>query len=157
MERKAISNFKTFIKKALKYIDFILIPVIFWFIDYYLYKPSGLYTEYNKFSLQNILSLPKSTLLVFYKSFINTINQGIKFFMPEIFFILFFGIIILFFINKIYNQDEISGVSKKRDMMFLAIGFMFFILGVLPYLIYLYEFFCLSWISKRRLQTVFID
>ncbi len=135
VERKAISNFKTFIKKALKYIDFILIPVIFWFLDYYLYKPAGLYTEYNKFSLQNILSLPKSTLLVFYKSFINTIDQSIKFFRPEIFFILFFSIIIIFIINKIYHQDKISAVSKKRDMIFLAIGFMFFMLGVLPYLL----------------------
>jgi len=135
MEGKYITGFKSFMKKALRYLDFLLIPFIFWFIDSIFYKSYGLYKVYNEFSVQNLLSVPRLSLLVFYRSFIGTINQSTEYFIPEMIFILFFAIVIVFLLNKIYSKDEITNVSKKRDIGFMAIGFAFFLLAVLPYLL----------------------
>lgn len=124
-----------FIKNMLliskKYIDFLLIPFL-----YYIYKsiymvPFGLYDGYNSVSLLKMLN-PIKYFESIGRNFFDPIFSSLQETSLIIVFLIFFIYIIdIFKKNKHLNmiQDE-----KKKQLLLFVIGFIIFIFATMPYI-----------------------
>jgi len=124
-------SFKSFIKRIFVYTDFILIPVIFWIINKFFFKPYGMYANYNKITLQNILMFPKNFIISFKNCFLDVIYESFELFSFYPFIIIVFSIVIFIFLKNLYLNNN---NNKKVDFCLLCLGIFAFFLGVLPYL-----------------------
>jgi hypothetical protein len=120
-----VSNAKAFIKQKL---DFIVLPFLFFIIRALFFKPSGVSADYNSFDIWMILGMPITIPMSFYSSFLEPISQSFVTFMP--FWILGLGLFLIPFKGK--NREIVE--NNKRDVYFLLLGGVFFVLAVFPYL-----------------------
>jgi len=113
-----------------RYLDFILLPIIFFILKVIYFRPSGLYAGYNKISILNILNI-KSYCYSFIDSFFKPILESSRdaSFLYTIFIIL---IITFFFIKKKPLNLQQSHFQKNLPALVIGIGL--FILGALPYI-----------------------
>ncbi|WP_181403332.1 MULTISPECIES: hypothetical protein [Aliarcobacter] len=120
-----------FIKNMLliskKYIDFLLIPFL-----YYIYKsiymvPFGLYDGYNSVSLLKMID-PIKYLSAIENSFFEPIFISIKLIYPIVPVIIF----VIFIINRI-RKNKIEQKNQKYLILFI-LGVIIFVLGSMPYI-----------------------
>ena len=147
----SFKNFLFSLKKAYKYLDFILIPFIFFIIKIRLFEPYGLYGDYNNISLKDlninyfIKAFNTSFLQVFKTDYIRLINYP--------FLIIIISVIIFLIIKKLYRSDIINFNKKNinHDLFLAGFGLFAFFAGVFPYIAVGKTPNLLDWNSRHQL------
>lgn len=133
-ERKNINSIYTFFSRAIKYIDFLLLPILFWIIKYLFFKPYGvLYEGYNIISIPHVIVFPFHSLLAFYESFLRPITMSFGYNSTTLLFVIIMSLILYFIIkNRDYNIK--THYADNKNLIFLLIGAGVFLISVFPYL-----------------------
>ena len=118
-----------------KYLDFIILPIFFYWIKTNFFKPYGLYSNYNRVTLSGILAAPKITLVSIKASFVDTLVQLMKtsYHSPILTIILtaiFFSVLKLYFAKEVIFQTRLT---KRQCAYFLVAGIAILFLGLFPY------------------------
>jgi hypothetical protein len=115
-----------------KYIDFILLPIVYWIIKKVFIKTTGHYADYNELSLDQILKTPEglinALLHAYVKPFFMSLPNTLLLVMVLV--ILWAVLIFVFKRNKSFTREN---VNVEKDLIFMLMGFVFFILGVFAY------------------------
>ncbi|HIP13133.1 MAG TPA: hypothetical protein EYG73_10500 [Arcobacter sp.] len=120
-----ISNIKSF---TFRYIDFILLPIIFFIIKSIYFKPYGLYEGYNSLADSSIFKVIFKLFRSIDTSIFNVLHQSFYISLP--YWLLIFVITFIFIKrNWIKNEKKVNTHSKE----FLYLGFIFFFLAIFPY------------------------
>lgn len=115
-----------FIKKIIKYSDFIVLPIVYWVIKTLYFTPYGLYAEYNQLSLKKLYYVPQLLLLSLYTSFVELFKQ--LFITNSFILLIILGIVIFPLL-----QNRCSQKANDRKFMFFYFGWFLFFLAVYPY------------------------
>lgn len=121
-----------FLKNNLIYI---FLPLIFWIVKFFYFRPSGIYSQYNSINIFPIIYLIKDLCIVFTTSFIEPLFYSL---LPAIKIpITFLAIIFALFISalgvKFYFLRK-NFPKNGRILKILFFGFVSFIIAVFPYL-----------------------
>ncbi|VVB88559.1 Uncharacterised protein [uncultured archaeon] len=147
-EKVYINSLASLMKGALKYIDFLLLPVVFWIIQSIYFVPYGFYQGYNKLSLQD-LWLPltyKSLSDSFNLSFIEVLKASLHSLSPFI-LIIFVAILALVISKQKINYQE----QNNKDIWLFAMGVLSFFIAVYPYIVTNHLPSLYDWNSRNQL------
>lgn len=124
-------NFKsaaiTFIRR---YLDFLILPILFFYIKTHYFAPYGLYKNYNSVSadyLNILFKLLASLKTAFYDPLIQSFIISGRFW--GLFFITF--TFLYFYLRK--NLPKVTTQTKQQAIHLLQLGFVFFTLAIFPY------------------------
>lgn len=122
------NNFLHTIKVFLKYIDFIIIPIIFYIVKSIYFVPTGLYENYNKivFNFERItILIAKSFKTSIYDPIIGSINTSWHYW--------YMTIIILIITYILVRKKTVVQESIYSYMIICTTGILMFFLAVFPY------------------------
>lgn len=127
-----LSKIQVLKKSALKYIDLLLVPIIYFVIKQVFFQPYGLYQNYNKVSLGSATDAALGTLRntvsalypVFYECYLVLIEY------PLVIGIV--AIVVFAIISKFFTEFKFEKTSKPVWKLFF-LGVLFLILGTYPY------------------------
>ena len=114
-------------KVLVHYADFICLPVLFYCIKSIYYVPYGLYSHYNAIStdyLVVMLNLAQAVKMAFYKPLVQAFAVSQQFL-----FLLCVTMAFLF----LYLREEPVESQQKKPIILMALGILFFMLAVFPY------------------------
>jgi hypothetical protein len=72
-ERDSLRSLRDVVRKCVEYIDFLLLPLVYYAVKTLFFVPYGIYADYNSISAQNIDRSPYEFLLVMRHSFVGVI------------------------------------------------------------------------------------
>jgi hypothetical protein len=130
----SFSFFKKVVQQLYSWLDFILLPFIYWIIRSIFFQPIGVLAEqqYNEPNIGAILLSPLKLISVFLTNIFGLFSEA---FAPiaesvviGIAFVIFFGLLYMFF-NK---QKQFLALIHDRKY-FLIIGIYLFVAGAFPY------------------------
>lgn len=122
-EKTFFRNICIFIKTK---IDFIILPIAFYMVKSTYFVPSGIYSNYNRIQLVQILNF-EEYYKTFKLSFIEPILVSLVIFKPFIVIV-----IVLFSLSFLFLRQSYS--IQKRNLYLLLVGFLFFFLGAFAYI-----------------------
>lgn len=132
VKRDRIKDIVSFLKLLIKYLDFLILPFLFWIIKIKFFIPSKLYSGYNNLEFAGLIKAPLLVMLSLYTSFFQVINN-------ISFGVLFLGVILgvsfIWFFNITSDSSDSSDSIKYdgKHCFFISLGIIFFILAVFPY------------------------
>lgn len=129
IEKEIPHDIKSIFTFGRKYLDFILLPFIFFGLKNIFFRPYGLYTDYNKFSLGiiNPCIWIKSFFMTFYNGIIEIIpSTG---FQIALFSLLFILLVYYFYKNK-YDFENFN----EYNLIFFICGCLIYLLAIFPYI-----------------------
>ena len=115
-----------------RFLDFAVLPGIFWCLKLTLLKQSGIYENYNKLSLGLIPHLPLPLLTSFYYNIYAVLDYSLKIFSHNYTGILLLSIAIFFMLSA---KQDIAVKADRRDLRFFLLGILVFLCGLFPYLL----------------------
>jgi hypothetical protein len=118
---------------AARYIDFLLLPFLYFCIQKATTHPSGPYEFYNQIYLINIFHAPLETIKAFSSTFQDIITEAI-FINKKALIIFLIFLFTLYYIIKKLDKNLIEGTKNKNWVIFFFLGMFFFFLSVFPYL-----------------------
>lgn len=131
--KEHLFNFKFLFKLGFKYIDFFILPIVYWVFKKSVIVTSGLYADYNQieqFGLSTfdyiMQDLKYSYIEVFKWSLPNSITGSV------ILLLLLFLFSIYFLLNTSKNVKVRS--NFKLDIFFIGLGFIMFVAGTYAYI-----------------------
>ena len=136
--REDIHSIKSLIRVYARYIDFLILPLVFFGLKNIFWKPFGLYEGYTQLSLGKFLSIPTNFAVSLHSNGMYVLSKFYRFIFspPEshileyVFFCVFF-VIIFYFIRK---RNILTADSVKNDLFLIFAGFCLILVGVFPYL-----------------------
>lgn len=128
LELSFLTNVALFVHK---YLDFILLPIVFYIIKIIYFVPSGLYVGYNSIKLKNLFNA-KLYAKSFYYSFIEPLQLSILH-TNYLLIGIGIGIIILLNFKNIFKLK--NNVIKEKDIYLFLLGVIIFILGAFAYIV----------------------
>jgi len=117
--------FKTF----KKYIDFMLLPILFWMVKIQYLVPYGLYEGYNALTIHNLLLAPFRMVFSFFSSFVVVLIKSITI-SPQFIMILALSFILIWAILR----PKFSIKCQSTPFKLLVLGIFLFAIGAFPYL-----------------------
>jgi hypothetical protein len=132
-EKDTIKNVKGAFSLLVRYLDFLVAPVIFWAIKITFFMPYGIYAGNNEFVSSNLLTAFLKIGGAFSSAFIAPQQEAFKLPRTNWFFIIIFSVFVSIFAYKKYFEEEAEIWIK--DIVLLFFGFLAFILGVYGYLV----------------------
>lgn len=127
IELKNVALFDIY-KLLLKYLDFVIMPFLFWVIRLIFFKPYGLYDNYNSITISNLILIPYN----FYIALSNILMEFIIIPGSTLFIFLLLILILLplvyLLIRKKYDND------KNKDSRFFILGLIFLVIALFAYL-----------------------
>jgi len=119
--KNVINTIKSFL---IKDIDYFFIPFIYWFIKLRYFAPYGLFEDYNKINVNNIILSPIKAIGAFESSIVN----GLSFHEIQWVYIIIFT----FLLYKLTEHNTEN--TSPNNVKYMMIGLIMFYLAVLPYL-----------------------
>lgn len=139
-----IENFRSFIQKTLRYIDFIILTIFTWCLYLICVKPSGSYAEgnYNSFSWESIIKLPFDLVVSYVENLLKLswISNLLHSAFVAIMFIIIFIFLLIIFRKKFFLplQNHTCTLLFRGKTITLSVllimGLYFFIAGVIAYI-----------------------
>lgn len=132
MEHACIKTTTCLLSLSIKYIDFIVAPVVFWSLRNIFFKPYGLYEAYNVVNPVNLFKSIYYIPVTFITSFITPLDQAFQFLYSNPAMIIIFTLLISRLVHKKYfSMPEKAGVN---DVWLLGFGVLAFAFGAYGYL-----------------------
>ena len=128
-EKPYLSIYQFFVKN-IKYIDFILLPLVYFFLKLVLFTPYGDSSGYNIINAKDILLSPISMIISLYFSFFQPIIDSFKY---DIVLLSVIAVGIYSFLNSLYEKIE-SSDNNNSLLKYILFGVLAFCLAVFPYL-----------------------
>jgi|GEM_PF-4244422 len=125
-QREERISFTSAYRFSLKYIDFMLLPIVFWVCKSLYMKPYGMYVGYNQISIGRLF-VPKDVLKSFGHNFVSPV-LGVFSFPKQLDNII--AVLCVFIV--IYRFKKCEKIREHAKP--LVIGLMLFFSGVIPYL-----------------------
>jgi len=123
-------DFKSLIYFFKKYIDFIILPVLFFIVKMLLTEKRGVYKEvgYNEINLKGLLSIPKNLLTSIDESFLGLFRElfGLDLFYR-------YNLLAFIVISVILYSTKIKFIKINKPKSFLCLGVLLFLIGAFPY------------------------
>ena len=122
-----------------KRLDFLLLPLVYYFVKYLFFSPGGLYVGYNQVSLSGLLSI-YPYLQVFNLSFIGPIVVSLRYIAPFWPALSFLALVVAFFRFRFRFRfgfgfrNKYGGKLVRGDVYSFFIGGFCFFLGAFPYM-----------------------
>jgi hypothetical protein len=133
-EKGTMKSLKSVFFACLKYVDFILLPLIFWGLKIIFFVPNGYFKgTYNQITINSFLNIGLNLKLSFRTSFFQIIKRAVLLGKDNILLIIVLSLLI-FLILKIMNFKD-SKVSRKYYIFGIIFGFLCFFLALFPYLV----------------------
>ena len=136
--RNDIHSIKSLIRTYTRYVDFLVLPMLFFGLKNIFWKPFGIYEGYTQLTVGKFLSIPYNFVYSLYSTagyiiskFYQFLYSPLETHLLELFFFCVFFIIIFYLIRK---RDIISENSVKNDIFLIFIGVCVFLIGMFPYL-----------------------
>lgn len=144
------------LSKFRKYIFYILLPFVFWFVRQIYFQPFGLFEGFYQLSLKHILLSPIFAVMTGY---CNIIFLVIKIFYNSEYNIAeywFFVLPICIHLYRRFKYKEIAAYNKNTKIMF-ALGLFSYFIAVFPYIaLRRLDFGCIGgWHSRNQLLIPF--
>ena len=145
-----IKTIKGYLFFPLRYLDFLVAPVVFWAIKIIFFKPYGLYAGHNEVNLTNLLTSIYKLNVAFSASFIAPLKEAFQSSNSIYLTTIIATLLVSVFIYKRYplRQDDKAGT---KDFWFLSLGFFVFLLGVYGYLVVDKMPISSSWYSRFQI------
>jgi len=122
----SIQNVKKFF---LRYLDFIVLPIVFFLIKVIYFKPTGLYATYNTVGEDSIFKVIFQLVKSLDSALFDVLHQAFYITFP---FWLALVVIIFLILKKVKESSEIY-ILNDHSKKFLLFGFLLFLLAVFPY------------------------
>jgi hypothetical protein len=126
-QREEQISFASAYRFSLKYIDFMLLPIVFWVCKSMYMKPYGEFVGYNQITIERILSVPKYTLKSFSYNFVSPVFGAFS--LPKQLDDITAALCIVTIIYRFKKFENIRAHGRA-----LGIGLLLFFSGVIPYL-----------------------
>lgn len=126
------SKIYSYFTLAIKYSDFIMLPLLFWIIKNIYFRPYGLFEGYNKVTLEGMTRAFILLPFTFYRSFVEPITSSFVV-AGRYALIAIPASIALFFMVKNRRHVYDGNHYNITNRLFFLIGCLMFILGVYPY------------------------
>lgn len=127
--REKILSARGAISHMTAYVDFVLLPIIFWAAKNVLAANYGQYANYNQITTEKLLSTPKNILLTFRTSFIEVIAGTVTLFFNHVVISLMLIFLVFLIMRKLFTVGE--GVKYVPWMA--GLGMLVFAAGAFPY------------------------
>lgn len=123
-------NYKILVDFIKKYIDFIVLPILFFIVKMIFTEKKGVYKEvgYNEINLNGLLSLPKNLLTSIDESFFGLFRALFKL---DLFYR--YNLLAFIVIAGILYAVKIKFTKISNPKAFLLLGGVLFVIGILPY------------------------
>jgi hypothetical protein len=129
-EKSRIKSIKSLVALGFRYLDFTILPFIYWIIKLTYMVPYGLYEGHNNINIKNFLGFYPLIWDSFHSSFVQILDISLR---HTSFLVLVFGII-LWVIMLCYNFEWSECKSRRTSVYFLILGIFLFICAVFPYI-----------------------
>lgn len=112
-----------------KYVDFIIMPLLFWLLRTIFFQPHGMYRDYNSITVLNLIKLPFHLVYAIFNLLVE-----LSIISRDTLLILGLFIIVLYpptymLIRSVYNHNQSS-----TDTKYFLTGIILFLIGLFPYL-----------------------
>ncbi|MEO0268853.1 MAG: hypothetical protein ABIN73_03830 [candidate division WOR-3 bacterium] len=121
-------NFLKFLKNN---IDFLILPLIYWFLRLTYFKPSGLYEGYNAININ--LRTPFYILISLFTNLIEPLDLSFSHSFSLWYITIFLILIFYFLFDEQFEKSE-NNEDKLLNLKFLM-GIIIFLISVLPYIL----------------------
>jgi len=115
---------------SIRYVDFIVLPIVFFIIKVLYYKPTGLYAGYNSVGNTSIFKIIFNLFKSFDTSLFDVIHQSMYISLP-----FWLVIIMILFVYKKYKFKEENLSLNDNSKYLLFFGVLMFLLAVFPYVV----------------------
>lgn len=131
-------------RKFLSYLDFLLLPIIYFSIKTKFYPASGLYANgYNQVALMKPIALIRKLVEAYRESIVKTISEGLSLVTSNLTWIILFFIVLIFILTVFVRsiaavKTIILPFSKNyiiKNLVIFIIGWILFVLAVVPYIL----------------------
>jgi hypothetical protein len=112
-----------------RYMDFVLLPIFFWIVRSQYLNPYGLYEGYNALAIRNLLSAPFKIVFSFFSSFLEVLIKSMMISSRSIAILALLFVFVVLVLRLKYPTND-----NGYNLRLFALGFLFFAIGVFPYL-----------------------
>ena len=127
--RKLFSvQFRSLLAMIPRYLDFLLLPIVFWMIKKLFFPSYGFYQGYNSLSIGNMLLSPITAVAAFYQSLFPVMDSVLTFWPYPTSMIL----LILFIFWRMKKIDVQTDSNKQ--LVYSIVGLFCFYIAIFPYL-----------------------
>jgi hypothetical protein len=127
---KTINSFATF---ALKYLDFLMAPVVYWVLKNIFFRPYGIYAGYNKFNAGDLVAAFSRFIEAFDASFLAPLRETFLFLNAHALGVIIPALLVSLWVGKACFKGEND--VKTRDFLALVFGFLIFSVSIYSYLV----------------------
>lgn len=135
----------------LRYLDFTLLPLLFWLVKLIYYKPQGLYDGRNEVTWTKlagaITTLPEHSLLTFRSSFTDVIDFAVENLIGGATLAIFVALVVCRFIPAWSFQS----IHTRHKVTLVALGVILFLLAGFPYFVVDKTLALERWYSKNQI------
>ena len=129
-------HFRTYLKRVLKYLDFYILPILFWSVKNIFFSASGLYKSYNSVSVGRSLSAITLTGKTAVYSGAHILFSWFSVIKENLFIIVCFAVIVFAcFLLRDSFAKEMKHIPKRYQLLGIIIGGVIYLLGLFPYVV----------------------
>lgn len=114
-----------------KYLDFLLLPFLFWIMKNVYFKPVGLFKGYNQIVFNQLILSPFLAIKSLYSSFIEIIIKSFATSFAYLYILVPVMIVIFYILKK--RITYLPELNLKKNIKFIVLGLFLFIIALVPY------------------------
>jgi len=146
--RDNVRHIRGVINTALSYLDYILLPFLFWFIKKVFFVPYGSYNEYNVLQITSILQNIFYLFLSMKRSFLDIVAAS--FHAVSVGAVIFALLLYVCLVKRFRDTSYCTGQAKTSMALFI-VGIGVFVLAVAPYVLVGHVPALADWNSRHQL------
>jgi hypothetical protein len=156
IERVHLKKLVSSAKVAIKYLDYLLLPVFYWVIKGSFFVPSGIYTGYNKIDSSKFLLSYQKIIDGFDTCFWDVLRNSFLSLHTYPIIVLFGSFIVFIFLSKtikVFEPDNKHDCAREilRQIRFILLGLVLLWLAIFPYYAAGAEPTVTDWTSRNQL------
>lgn len=113
-----------------RYIDFIIIPLLFWVLRTIFFQPHGFYMDYNSITVLNLIKFPFHLVYAIFNLLVELAIISRETLLILGLFLIALLPLAYILIKSVYNHNQ-----GNADMKFFLTGIILFLIGLFPYLV----------------------
>lgn len=137
VERQRGRTFFQMVRQIPRYLDFAVLPIVFWVIKSLWSSPSAFYTRYNVIQWKHVSRMLKTFLQIWYHSLARPICYAIELLLTNLDLWKIIGVIGILAAGSLFvlrrSDPPRSHASSRHDIVWLLFGLGLFVLAVVPY------------------------